>query len=216
MKFKKFGLFFLLISSSFIVHAGAIDSKAGQASKLLIDDLKSKVILSNGSYSLNNKPILFDFNVWDIRLKNTFDRCDEEARYFNSESYQKDCYTKFIRSYYDWIEASKDPKISLRVWRAAASDGLIGPRVDFEHWTSMIRVYQARFDKLDKENADREKLYAEIGPYDSELRQVVQQRTREMNKPSLFGSKKKQDELYQRQIELEDKIRQIRANHQSN
>ncbi|QNH50346.1 hypothetical protein HWI77_11525 [Acinetobacter venetianus] len=216
MKYKIIGLFFLLFSSSFSVSAGPIESKAGQASKLLIDDLKHQVTLTNGSYSLNNKPILFDFNVWDTRLKNTFERCDEEARYFNSESYQKECYTQFIRSYYNWIEASKDPKISLRVWRAAASDGLIGPRVDFEHWISMIRVYQARFDKFDRENTERERLYAEIGPYDSELRQVVQQRNREMNKPSLFGGKKKQEELYQRQLELEDKIRQIRAKHQSN
>ena len=63
MKYKIIGLFFLLFSSSFSVSAGPIESKAGQASKLLIDDLKHQVTLTNGSYSLNNKPILFDFNV---------------------------------------------------------------------------------------------------------------------------------------------------------
>ncbi len=209
IKLKNF-LLLLLMCSSCTSYAAQIESKATQATKFVIDDLKHKVTGSNGKYSLNNKPILFDFDVWGIRLNSTFERCDDAARYFNSESFQKDCYTNILKGYDHWVEASKDPTITLRTWRAAASDATTGNDIDFDHWVSMISVYHAKFDKLDKENAARNKLYSELDPYDTELRQVVMQLTRERQKPSLFSHDKKMNELLTKQKELQEKIAEIR------
>ncbi|WP_284078616.1 hypothetical protein [Acinetobacter nosocomialis] len=209
IKLKNF-LLLLLMCISCTSYAAQIESKASQATIYVIDDLKNKVTGSNGKYFLNNKTILFDFDVWGIRLNSTFERCDDAARYFNSESYQKDCYTNILRGYDNWVEVSKDPAITFRTWMAAASDATRGNDIDFDHWVSMIRVYQAKFDKLDKDNAARNKLDSELDPYEAELRQVVMQLTRERQKPSLFGHDKKMNELLIRQKELQEKIAEIR------
>lgn len=199
------------MSISLSSHAAETESKASRASKYIVEDLKQHVTSSNGNYSLNNKPILSDFDVWENKLNATFKKCDEGGYYFNSESFQNDCYIRIMSNYYNWVEASKDPTIGISAWRAAASGALRGNYIAFGHWVEQLKVFQDKFDKLDKDNLTNNKLYTEEDLFDAELRQVVTQLTNEREKPSLFGHDKKMNELLNKQKELQNKIAEIRS-----
>lgn len=118
---------------------------ANVTAKYVVSDLKKRVTRHNNSYYIENKPILFDFDVWERRLQNTFEYCDELGLYHDDDDLKVNCYNYVIEGYAEWIEAAQDANISHRTWMASASDGTQGGMVDFKHWVKSLRVYSKKF-----------------------------------------------------------------------
>lgn len=147
---KKY-LLILLIFMPCVVFANT-NMEPLKAANIIVNDLQKRVTEVNGGYYINNKPILLSFNVWIRRLQTTFENCDEYSLYVNSPESKINCYAEVVRGYELWLEATRDPNISMQTWRASLSAGTRGNTVDFAHWVSMIRVYGVRFgDSVQKQ-----------------------------------------------------------------
>jgi hypothetical protein len=203
---KKY-LVFLLVGMSGLTWSNDRLNPQNAAS-LIVKDLKIRVKNVNGSYYLNNKPILFDFDIWERRLQNTFENCDEYSLYVDSLDSKKDCYVSVVNGYESWLESTQDQNISMRTWRAAASEGTYGNTVDFNHWVSMIRVYGSKNGDGVKKPVMPEDIKQELNSYKQELSAVNAEAQKEYFR-GVFRNNKKLDGLYIKQAELRDKINAI-------
>ena len=203
---KKYLLLLLMIIPVCSFGGGDLNAKA--TAKHVVNDLKKRVTRYNNSYYIENKPILFDFDIWERRLQNTFEYCDELGLYHDDEELEVNCYNYVIEGYAEWIEAAQEGNISHRTWMASASESTRGGMVDFKHWVKSLRVYSKQFEESDKvANRNRQK-YAETSVYDNELRGIAQELIKEETK-TFFKNTEKINQLKARRWELNKIIKEI-------
>lgn len=179
-----------------------------KAANIIVDDLQKRVTKSDGSYYINNKPILLSFSVWVRRLQTTFENCDEYALYANSSEFKLACYTDVVRGYELWLKATQDPNISMQTWYASLSAGTQGNTVDFNHWVSMIKVYGVRYGDGVKKPRIPEGVQRELEAYKEE-QDIVRQGIRKEHSKGMFVNKKRWDDLTKREVELRRKIEAV-------
>lgn len=179
-----------------------------KAANIIVNDLKKRATKSNGSFYINNKPILLSFSVWTRRLQTTFENCDEYSLYVNSPEFKRDCYTEVIKGYESWLEATQDPNISMQTWYASLSAGTIGNTVDFNHWVSMIRVYGARYGDGVKKPSMPDGVERELNIYKEE-QDVIRRDIRKEHSKGVFKNNKKLNTLLAMEAELRKKIETI-------
>lgn len=179
-----------------------------KAANIIVNDLQKRVTKSNGSYYINNKPILLSFDVWDRRLQTTFENCDEYSLYVNSPEFKRNCYTEVVTGYESWLEATQDPNISMQTWYASLSAGTQGNTVDFNHWVSMIRVYGARYGDGVKKPKIPEDVKRQLDVYKEE-QNIIRQGIRKEYSKGIFVNKKRWGELTKREVELREKIESV-------
>ena len=203
---KKYLLLLLIITPVCSFSGEYLSAKA--TAKNVVDDLKKRVTRHNNSYYIENKPILFDFDIWERRLQNTFEHCDELGLYHDDDELEVGCYNYVIEGYAEWIEAAQEKNINHRTWMASASESTQGGMVDFKHWVRSLRVYSRKFEELDKVTNINKQKYAETSIYDTELRKVTQELLKEETK-TMFKNTEKINQLKGRQRELNKIIRDI-------
>lgn len=179
-----------------------------KAANIIVNDLQQRVTKSNGSYYINNKPILLSLDVWTRRLQTTFENCDEYSLYVNSPEFKRDCYTEVVTGYESWLEATQDPNISMQTWYASLSAGTQGNTVDFNHWVSMIRVYGARYGDGVKKPKMPEDVKQILNTYKEEKIAVNIDIQKEYSK-GIFRNDKKLNPLFAKEAELRKKIETI-------
>ncbi len=181
---------------------------ASKAAKTIVENLKTHATKMGDSYYIYNKPILLDFNAWEVMLENTFENCDKYSLYISNSKAQKDCYIYIGDGYNKWLHVAKDQNISTQTWLASLSAGTRGNIVDFHHWVAMTRVYSQQFNKINQEKESSRERDEELRPYEAEKRATNQEIMNEIAKP-FFQNKAKLKKLGERNNELNKIINDI-------